>query len=152
MCLSRSVVDSCPGLISPAELGLDVLLVTGQSIGKRGELLPDDVADPGQQSQAENNRHDNGGGPGKAASLEDSGHRGQGEAQQHRQGQRLEHFAREVHEGNDREDQDRDLKRIGHGGTLALIGHGESLRHSIGKRYATSDKPLCNCPAKPNKF
>jgi hypothetical protein len=89
------------------ELGLDVPLIVGQTSGQRGQLLPDDVADPGQEPERHHDRQSDRAGARQAKPLEKAGHRRQREAQQHGEGQRLEDLAREVHERNDPEDQHR---------------------------------------------
>ena len=129
-----------PRLEHPAQLVLDVLLVVGQAVGQRGQLLPDDVADAAQEPQGEDDRQDDRGGAGQAASLQEADRRRQGEAQEHREGQRLEDLAREVHEGDDGEDQHRELERIGQRGSLASGGHGRisSVRPGSAARRTTT--------------
>ena len=92
-------------------------------VGQRGELPHDDVADPAQRPEREGDREEDRDGPRHPTPLEEPRKRRQCEAEEHRQGQGLQHLGRERHRGDDRQDEEGHDGRMVHRG-LALTGHG----------------------------
>ena len=97
--------------------------IARQLVGQHGELPHDDVADPAQGSEREGDREDDRGGPRHPTPLEEPRKRRQCEAEEHRQGQGLEHLGRERHRADDRQDEEGHDGRMVHRG-LASSGHG----------------------------
>ena len=109
--------------LQEVHLLLDSLLIARQLVGQHGELPHDDVADPAQRPEREGDREEDRDGPRHPTPLEESRKRRQCEAEEHRQGQRLQHLGRERHRGDDRQDEEGHDGRMVHRG-LALSGHG----------------------------
>ena len=132
-----------PRLEYSAQFILDVLLVVGQAPRQRGQLLPDEIADAAQKPHRDDDRQYDRSGAWQADTLQEANRRYQGEAQEHRQGQGLEDFAREVQEGDDGEDQHREFEGIGQWRSLALEGHDKTPGLSMGAAARSSQVVSC---------
>ena len=113
--------------LHPLDLLVDVPLILGELVGQTAQLVADLIADEPQAPHHHEDREHHGGDPGELRPLEQPGDRHQGEAEQDRQGERLEDLRRQVHERDDGEDGEGDDDRMVHHRVLALGGHWSVL-------------------------
>ena len=136
--------------LQEVHLLLDSLLIVRQLVGQRGELPHDDVADPAQGPEREGDREEDRDRPRHPTPLEEPRKRRQCEAEEHRQGQGLQHLGRERHRGDDRQDEEGHDGRMVHRG-LALRGHGGVPVRVIRISQPTRDKLTLKINDKPQQ-